>query len=146
MVVAHRSHHRFDLRTEFLGIRATGTETTSARGRYWRWDLAGKAREVSLGRVGIGRWNRIEQRFCIGMCRVGVEKIGISNLTQLAEVHDRNPVAHILHNCKVVSDEEHREPVALFHVLQQIQNLSLHRNVECRHGLVANKQFGLEHK
>ena len=118
MVFPDSGHYGFHLRTEFLGIRTPRAETTSTRRSHGRGDLARKAREVSLGCVGIGRWDRVEQRLRIGMGRACVEKIGITDLAQLAEVHDGNSIAHILHDREVVGDEEHGESVALFHVLQ----------------------------
>ena len=71
---------------------------------------------------------------------------GGADLADLAEVHHRDPVADVLDHGQVVGDEDQREPVARLHVLEQVEDLRLHRDVEGRHRLVADHQLGLEHQ
>ena len=69
--------------------------------------------------------------------------VGRADLADLAEVHDDDAVADVLHHREVVRDEDQREAVALLHVLEQVEDLRLHRHVERRHGLVADDQLRL---
>ena len=78
------------------------------------------------------------------MCGTGVEPVGGRHLADLAEVHDRHAVADVLHDREVVGDEDQRQPVALLEVLEQVEDLRLHRHVQGRHRLVADHQLGLE--
>ena len=57
-------------------------------------------------RIRIGDGNRREQRFCVRM-EGAVEQLSrIAELDQLAQVHDRYAVGHVLHNQQVVCHEE----------------------------------------
>ena len=49
----------------------------------------------------------------------------------------------MLHHRQVVADEDVGEPEALLQVLQQVEDLAADRDVERRHGLVADDQLGL---
>src|SRR5262245_57870512 len=50
---------------------------------------------------------------------------------------------HVLDDCQIVANEKHREPEFALQVLQQIDDLRLHRHVQRRHGFVADDQIGL---
>jgi len=58
-------------------------------------------------------------------------------------VHHGHPVADVLDHGEIVGDEDQREPVAGLHVLEQVQDLGLHRHVEGRDGHVADDQARL---
>ena len=75
------------------------------------------------------------------MRRLLVERVGRADLADLAEVHDDDAIAHVLHDREVVRDEDQREAVAGLHVLEQVEDLRLHRHVERRHRLVADDQL-----
>ena len=51
-----------------------------------------------------------------------------------------------LTTAEVVGDEDHREAVRLLEVLEQVQHLGLHADVERRHRLVADDQGRVEHE
>ena len=78
-----------------------------------------------------------------GCAGLRVEIVGRTDLAELAEVHHRDAIAHVLHDREVVGDEHHRELVARLHVLEQVEDLRLHRHVERGHRLVADDQLGL---
>ena len=97
-------------------------------------------------RRGVGDRDRGQQRVGVGVRRLGVERVGPAHLAQLPEVHHRDAVADVLHHGQVVGDEHQGEPVAGLHVLEQVEDLRLHRHVERRHRLVADDDLGLEHQ
>ena len=75
-----------------------------------------------------------------------VEQVGRSDLAQAPEVHDGDAVADVLHDGEVVRNEEDRQVVLLLQVLQQVEDLRLHRDVERGDDLVAHQQLRLQHQ
>ena len=78
------------------------------------------------------------------MPRVRVEHVRACNFDDLAEVHDRDALAEVLHNGQVVGDEEICEVELGSQVRKQVQDLGLDRDVERRDGFVADDEVGGE--
>ena len=86
--------------------------------RGWKWHPLGGASGEGISpligekaRRSIGdRRHLVEERDRIGMVRRGEEGIRRSALDDAAEIHDRDPVADVLHHADVVADEEVGEP------------------------------------
>ena len=74
------------------------------------------------------------------MQRPGIELFGRADLHQLAQVHHRDAVAHVAHHAQVVGDEHVAHAAVAAQVLQQVEQLCLHRDVQPRHHLVADQQ------
>ena len=68
----------------------------------------------------------------------------VGELGDAPEIHDRDPVADVLDDTHVVSDEDVRQPELALELLQQVQDLGLDRHVQGRHGLVTDDEVGLE--
>jgi len=51
-------------------------------------------------------------------------------LDDLAEIHDRDPMGHVLDDGEIMADEEEREAELALQVLQQVHDLRLDGNVE----------------
>ncbi len=66
------------------------------------------------------------------------------HLAQLAEVHHGDPIADVLDDGQVVGDEQQRQTVAGLEILEQVEHLGLHADVERRHRLVADHQARIE--
>jgi hypothetical protein len=77
---------------------------------------------------------------------VVVQDVRRGELAQLSEIHDGDPVAHMLHNCEVVRDEEHGQAHPGLQILQKIEDLCLYRHVECGDRFVAYEELRLEHE
>ena len=56
--------------------------------------------------------------------------VAVADLAELAEVHDRDAVADVLDHRQVVTDEEEAQAVTRLHVLEHVEDLGLHRDVE----------------
>ena len=69
-------------------------------------------------RVGVGLQGRAEQELGVRVGRGLIERVGRADLTDLAEVHDRDAVTDVLHDREVVGDEEQRESVLGLQVLR----------------------------
>src|SRR5437868_4616931 len=85
----------------------------------------------------------LEQRLGIGMLRVGKHVGCRALLDDDALLHHREAVADLGCDAQVVGDEEHREIELLSDLVQQLEHLGLHRDVERRHRLIADQQHGL---
>src|SRR3984893_14231027 len=75
------------------------------------------------------------------MAWAGVELIHGGYLDDFAQIHDRNPVAHVPDNREVMRNENVGQPELLLKVGQQVENLRLDRNVEGGDGLVGDDQL-----
>ena len=65
------------------------------------------------------------------------------DLDDLAEIHHGDAVRHVLDDRQIMADEQHREPELALQILQQVDDLRLHRDVERRHRFIADDQVGL---
>ncbi len=88
--------------------------------------------------------HRREQRRRVGVARMLVQELRLAHLDDAAEVHDRDPVGDVADHGQVVRDEDVGEAELALEVLQQVQDLRLHRDVERRDRLVADDQLRLE--
>ena len=88
--------------------------------------------------------DRRQQRTGVRVSRVFVELVGVADLADLAEVHHDDAIGHVLDDREIVTDEQQREAVASLHVLQDVEDLGLHRHVECGHRLVADQHLRIE--
>jgi hypothetical protein len=64
--------------------------------------------------------------------------------TNLAEIHHGNPIGDVLHHAQIMRDEQIGEAEFGLQVLQQIDDLRLHRNVQRRDRLVAYHEARLQ--
>jgi hypothetical protein len=69
--------------------------------------------------------------------------VGGAALDDLALVQDVDAVGHLTHHGEVVRDEQVADPELHLQGAEQVQDLGLHRHVERRHRLVADKQLRL---
>ena len=79
-------------------------------------------------RVGHGHGRQQRPRVRVAGRRV--QRVGRPDLDDLAEVHDRDPVADVLDDRQVVGDEQVRQAEPLAQVGQQVEDLRLDRHVE----------------
>ena len=64
-------------------------------------------------------------------------------LDDLAGIHNADPVGEFAHDAEIVGNEQHRHAEPLLRVLEQFQNLRLHRDVERGGRLVGDQQVRL---
>ena len=88
---------------------------------------------------GVRVRDRLEQRPGVGVPRVGEDLLGVADLDDAAEVHDRDPVAEELRGRQVVGDVDVAEPQLGLEVQHQLQDLGPHRHVEHRDRLVGHE-------
>ena len=74
------------------------------------------------------------------MLRRLIDALDRSLLDNLAVLHDADPIGDLAHDAEVVGDEQHRHAGAPLNLLQQLQDLRLHRDVERGGRLVGDQQ------
>src|SRR5262245_5697323 len=72
-----------------------------------------------------------------------IEALPVSQLNELAKIHHRHPVREVPDDREVVCDQEVGETVAFLQVIQQVDDLSLNRDVQGRDRLVTHNERGL---
>ena len=133
------------LAAALCGVRAAGVEA-AAGGDCERARHVALEDQVPPRAVGSRQRNGREQRLGIGVAR-SCEEGGLGGeLDDLAEVHDRDAMGDVLHHREVVGDEDEAEPETGLQILEQVDDLCAHRDVEGRDGLVADQELGLDRK
>ena len=131
-------------RGAFLGVAellpqpAPGVEPAS-RGRVHR------GRDVALedqpaapaARIRVG--DRGQEGHGVGVAGLPVEVLHRAHLRDLAQVHHAHPVADVLDDREVVTDEQVRQVVVLPQVQEQVEDLALDGDVERGDRLVAGR-------
>ena len=78
------------------------------------------------------------------MNRLSVQVLGFRILDDLAQIHHRDPVGDVADHAEVVGHEQIRQAELVLKFLEQIDDLRLHRHVECRHRFVGDDQFRVQ--
>src|SRR5690349_1354105 len=125
--------------------------------RAARMEIAGarrvqRARHVALEddrlagatTLWIGDRNGGEQRTRIRVLWLLVELQLWRQLDDLAEVHDEDAIRDVTDDIEVVGDEDVGQPEVLLQVLEQVEDLGLHGDVERRDRLVADDQLRVD--
>ena len=81
-----------------------------------------------------------KQRFGVGMLRSAGEGARLALLDDLAEIHDRDRVAHMRHRGQIMRDEQVGEAELGLQIAEQIQDLRPDRHIERRHRLVKHDE------
>ena len=66
--------------------------------------------------------------------------VGRTSFDKPAQIHNRHTVSHMAHDMKIVSDNHDRQAKPLAKIVEEIQNLALHRYVEARRWFVGDDQ------
>ena len=86
------------------------------------------------------------QRFRVGVSGSLEEFVRRTLLDDAAEIHNGNFIGELPHDLEIMTDEEISHAETGLQVLQKIDDLSCHGNVESRNGLIADDKFGVEHQ
>ena len=76
----------------------------------------------------------------------GLVKEGMAGgeLTEVAQVHDHDTVAEVLDHAQVVGDEEVGQTLLVPELVQELEDLCLHRYVQGRDRLVQHHELGVQ--
>ena len=70
------------------------------------------------------------------------ERVAGAELDDLAEVHHRDAMGDVLHDAQIVRDEQLAQSQLLLEILQQVEELGLHGQVERAGRLVEHHEIG----
>ena len=96
------------------------------------------------GEHRVGHRDRLDQPAGVRMDRLGVDRLGGTDLDELAQVHDGDRVGEVPDDGEVVRDDDVGEPVRRLQRLHQVEDLRLDRDVERRDRLVGDDQLRIE--
>src|ERR1017187_8529741 len=125
-------------------LGAARVEATTRRRVGGARPVAAEQVALAMGELGVGDRDGGQQRAGVAVARQAVERVARRQLDDLAEVHHRDPVAHVAHDCEVVGDEDHRQAELALQLAQQVEDLRLDRDVERGDRLVGDDQLRLQ--
>ena len=106
------------------------------------WDLAFQD-DLLLFVVDIRNGDGRQQRLGVGVQRLCKEVLLVRNFYNLAQIHNRDLIADVLHDAQVVGDKEVGQIHLFLQILEQVEHLGADRNVQRRNRLVADDHFGV---
>src|SRR2546427_4765208 len=141
MTIRSKFQSWLHLIADLLSIGAARVKAT-ARGRLNRAGHISLENDSFLLMVWIGHRYCGEKRAGIRVFGVAVDRLTRRDFYDLAEIHDRYPVADMLNHSEIVRDEEIGELHLLLKLLEQIDNLGLNGDIQGRDGLVRDDKPG----
>jgi len=112
--------------------------TTARRVKGTRHVALQEQAPFSGGRVRLGRG--AQKRLRIGMTGPAVHLTRGRELHHPAQVHDRDTLAYMFHDVKVVGDEQIAQPELFLKVAQEVDDLRLDGNVEGANRLIGHDE------
>lgn len=141
MTIRSKFQSWLHLIADLFSIRAARVKAT-ARGRINRAGHISLENDSFLLMVWIGHRHCGEKRAGIRVFGVAVDRLTRRDFYDLAEIHDRYPVADMLNHSEIVRDEEIGELHLLLKLLEQIDNLGLNGDIQGRDGFVRDDKPG----
>ena len=128
---------------DLLRLPAAGVEAAGGR-------RVGRARRVALRRIcsrrparsGSGTGTADSSATVYGCIGRSYRSVRSASLDERAEVHDGDPVGDVAHHRQVVGDDDVGQPELVLQVLEQVDDLRLHGDVEGGDRLVGDDELG----
>ena len=70
-----------------------------------------------------------------------VQLVRVRNLHNLAQIHNGNPVGNVMHNQKVMGNEQISHAQFLLDIFKHIDHLGLDGHVQCADRLIADNEL-----
>jgi len=128
--LTHLCHPRLDLAAVRKAMRAPGMKWAAwrrvdgARRLSFQLDLA----ELSVFRVPAGDGRH--QRLSVRVSRIVEQLGGGRRLHDVSEVHDHDPIAHVMYHVQVMGYEDERHVGFTLYIPEQVDDLALNRYVQ----------------
>jgi hypothetical protein len=71
----------------------------------------------------------------------GVERVAPGLFDDPPEIHHRHIIGEVLDNSEIVRDEKIRKPKFILEIAEQVQHLSLYRDVQCADRFIADDEI-----
>ena len=115
----------------------------AARGRVGRAGQVASEQQALALAVWFGQGYCRQQGLGVGVARRGKQGLRVGELNHTPEIHHRDLGGDVLDHRQVVGNKDIGQAKLLLQVLQEVQNLCLHRHVERGDSLVTNNQLRL---
>jgi hypothetical protein len=128
--------------TDALSVFATFSKLAAVRQRGEIWNSPGDRGEP-LAAASAARHCR-EERLSIRMKGFLVDGEDVPLLDHPPRIHDRDTITQMRNHTEIVGDKHDGRPAVDSQLIQELENLRLSGDVQCRSRLVSYKQDGLE--
>src|SRR5581483_6134513 len=103
-----------------------------------------RASVLLLARIG-KRYRRVK-RLRIRVRGLRRHRVGRTGLHHTTRIEDDHPVAQMTDDIEIVGDEQIAQRELTLKLLQEVENLRLHREIESARRLVEDDELGREHE
>ena len=137
--------HRLLDPADILHVLAARVKDTTWRGIRWVWRLPAHD-DPFRAAVRIGTRDGRKQGLRVRVLGVPQQFVGLSQFHVLTHVHDGDAIGDMAHDAQVVGDEEIGQTKLPLQVLEQIDDLRLHRDIQGGDGLVGQDHLRVQHQ
>src|SRR3954467_2541605 len=132
-------------RANLGGPGTARAEAATGRRVDWAWHIASQHQPLARGvAFRIGNRHRRQQGIRVRVNRPAVQVFRGRILNDLAEIHHRDPVGNVADHAEVMRHEQVRQAELVLKVLEQVDDLRLHRYVERGHRFVGDDEFWMQ--
>jgi len=125
------------------GNRAACVKPASTRRIYWSWDFSAQNDPLFLS-AWIRNRHGAQQRLRVRMLRREANLRACPDFHEFSQVHDTDARGYVFDDGNRMRDKQIRQTELVLQVRQEIDDLSLDRDIKRRNGLVGYDQFGLQ--
>jgi hypothetical protein len=79
----------------------------------------------------------------IGVKGILIQIVPVRHFDDPAQIHDRDPIADMLHHAEIVGNEKERKVEFSLQVFQEVQDLGPNGNVQGRNRFITDDRFGV---
>ena len=80
------------------------------------------------------------------MLRVLEDRVAAAVFHHITEIHHHHLVSDVTNDAEIMADENIGQTKLVLEILEQVENLGLNRQVECRDGLIQHQKARIEHQ
>ena len=137
LAAGHRDQPLVELAAAVLGQRVARVEPAAGR---WAGRVGHVAGQVDRQHAGpVGARDRRHQRLRVRVPRIGPHRLGVADLHDPAQIHDRDPVGDLADDRQVVGDQDQAEVGVVGQLAKQVGDLRLGRGVQGADRLVSDQ-------
>lgn len=111
-------------------VRAAGMKPATRRRSNRSRDITRQTRRMGSSFDRFRIWDRREKRLCIWMQRIVINLFSRREFDQFAEVHHADTGRDVFDYSQSMRNEKVGQAESFLQVLQQVDDLGLHRNIE----------------
>jgi len=125
-------------------VRAARPEMASLRRAQGTRHIARQDNALLAATFRVGDGYRLQERLGVGVQGVPEQRSLVGEFDDAAQIHDGDTVRDVLNDREVMRYEEVRNTIFVLKIHQQIDDLSLDRDIKCGNRLVTHNQLWLD--